>query len=152
MVGTVELAPMARSLICPIPCSAITFVVKPPLPNVPWASLDFNGQYDGENLAPGYAIDLNNRAYAGFNFAVQTYPGLKEICSKIPRHWTRNSRSAVGFIYHIMAAATPLTPAEFVAQQRSYALALRTRILADAQASVALKTLSAEPNAWATCS
>ena len=119
------------------------------VPNVPWASLDSTVNTTGENLAAGYAIDLNNRAYAGFNFTAQTYPGLKEILLKDPEAVEEKEPPAVGFIYHIFASATPLSPAEFVSQQRSYALGLRTRILADSQASVALKTLAADPNAWA---
>ena len=48
----------------------------------------------------------------------------------------------------IMAAATPMTRDEFIAQQTQIALSLRTKILADATASPSLQVLAADPNNW----
>ncbi len=148
-VGTVELGTNGEVFNLPYTVFSNNLRGEATLPDVPWASLDSTVNTTGENLAPGYALDLVNRAYAGFNFNVQTYPGLKEILLKDPEALEEKFPFAVGFIYHILAAATPLTPAEFVAQQRTYALTLRTRILADSQASISLKTLAADANAWA---
>ena len=45
------------------------------VPDVPWASLDSTVNTSGYNLAPGYALDLVNRGFAGFNFTAMTYLG-----------------------------------------------------------------------------
>ncbi len=54
----------------------------------------------------------------------------------------------VAFKFHIMASATVLTRGEFIAQQTSYALNLRTAILADNQAPTSLMVLAANPQQW----
>jgi hypothetical protein len=46
--------------------------------DVPWAALDSSLNSIGWNLAPGYAFDVGAGGFVGFNFNVQTYPGLKE--------------------------------------------------------------------------
>ncbi len=46
------------------------------LQDVPWASLVSDVNTNGENLAPGYILDLPNAGYVGRTFNVQTYPGL----------------------------------------------------------------------------
>src|SRR5262249_35003606 len=48
-----------------------------PLADVPWAGLVSAVNRNGENLAPGYAVDLANGGFAGLSFTAQTYPGLK---------------------------------------------------------------------------
>src|SRR5262249_41483675 len=103
----------------------------PALANVPWASLDSETNTSGYALASGYAVDLVNRGFAGMNFTVLTYSGNKGWSPDYP------APRAVGFTYQILAAATPLTSAEFVERQRAEAEKLRRAIIADATATPA---------------
>lgn len=52
------------------------------------------------------------------------------------------------FRFNVVAAATPMTRAEFVARQSADARALREAVLADATASVALRNLAADEDTW----
>src|SRR5262249_9873045 len=51
------------------------------LADVPWASLDSTLNTSGENLAPGYALDLATRDTVAQTFATAIYPGLLELAS-----------------------------------------------------------------------
>ncbi len=52
------------------------------------------------------------------------------------------------FRFNVMAAATPMTRAEFVARQTAEAEKLRVAVLADATANAALVNLAADRGAW----
>jgi hypothetical protein len=54
----------------------------------------------------------------------------------------------VGFQFHILASATPMTRDEFIAQQTDEALRLRAAILGDATASSALVVIAADAASW----
>ncbi len=56
--------------------------------------------------------------------------------------------SAVGFTFNVVAAATPLTPAEYLAEQTQEAEYLRTAILADPTATQALQVLALNATSW----
>ncbi|HYU32388.1 MAG TPA: putative Ig domain-containing protein [Thermoanaerobaculia bacterium] len=55
---------------------------EPRVANVPWADLDAAVDRDGEILAPGYALDLASRGFAGLSFTAHTYPGLNEVVDR----------------------------------------------------------------------
>ena len=93
--------------------------------NVPWASLVPNVNTNGEELAVGYAIDFADRSTAATSFLIQTYP------NGLPPGAEQNPPSETAFAFHIMAAATPLTRAEYLAQQTDLAATLRASILND---------------------
>jgi hypothetical protein len=56
----------------------------------------------------------------------------------------------IAFTFHILASATALTRDEFIAQQTAQALALRSAILSDSNATQALVVLAADPTQWTT--
>ncbi|WP_034607036.1 hypothetical protein, partial [Chitinimonas koreensis] len=64
-------------------------------------------------------------------------------------HFSKQEAVALAFRFNLVAAAAPLTRAEFVAEQRAYAGKLRTAILADAAAPVALRVLATDAAQWA---
>ena len=160
--------------------------------DIPWAALDGMSNTEGWNLAPGYAFDVAAGGFVGFNFSVQTYPGLAEwlaydfeglraklyairpdwknsglldggvqdlnkisnglaakFLSREPdEHITKLEALAMPFRFDTLGAATPLTRAEFVADQTAHAIALRTAILADASAPATLGVLAADEAQW----
>src|SRR5262249_8606671 len=85
-----------------------------------------------------------NRGFAGFNFSVMTYDGP---ATSFPEEGDPPPRQ-IGFTYQILAAATPLTPAEFIARQRAEAEKLRLAIIADTNANTALRFLAADAGSW----
>src|SRR5262249_55806072 len=90
----------------------------------------------------GYVFDLADRSNMGLSFSVQTYP------DGIPPGAAGAPPAATAFAFHILASATPLTPDEFVAQQRQQAAQLRQKILADPTASSSLRLLAADATTW----
>ena len=89
---------------------------SPQVSNVPWADLVSTVNTNGEVLAPGYAVDLVDRGYIGQSFSVQIYPGLAEKLAADPTFLTGGEfdprdPGEVAFKFHILATATPLTPA-----------------------------------------
>src|SRR5262249_27223021 len=61
--------------------------VGPPdgaLKDVPWADLATEVNTTGEQLAPGYVLDLADRGYVGQTFTLQTYPELAELRQNDP--------------------------------------------------------------------
>src|SRR5262249_44501768 len=115
---------------------------NPQIPGVAWASLDPVVDTSGEDVATAYAIDLANRSFLGESLFVKTYPdGLPPTAAKdIP--------SDTAFQFHIIAAATPLTRDEFIAQQTQEAAKLRTKILQDPTASPSLQVLASDAATW----
>src|SRR5205814_1972603 len=111
--------------------------------DVPWASLDSAVNTTGEMLAPGYVLDLPDRGATSLTFTAQTYPWLRQLRETDPTAFLKIfNPKKLAFRFHILAAATVLTRAEFVAQQTSQALHLRDQILADGTASKALVVLA----------
>src|SRR5262249_25047043 len=86
--------------------------------------------------------------YVGLNFTAQTYPGLPEAEAQQREPLDVSPPSLVGFTFHVLAAATPLTPDEFVAQQRRIAEDLRQQVLADPTATQALRVVAADAPPW----
>ncbi|MFN4116304.1 MAG: hypothetical protein ACK4F7_07375, partial [Inhella sp.] len=158
--------------------------------DVPWAALDGATNTQGWNLAPGYAFDIGAGGFVGFNFKVQTYPGLLEwinqdfeglrdklyairpdwkqqglldggpqdldkISQGLTRRFfdkeerlTKEEALALPFRFDTLGAATPLTRAEFMADQSAHAKRLRAAILADSNASQPLAVLAADEAQW----
>ncbi|MBR8838314.1 MAG: hypothetical protein DSM106950_31010 [Stigonema ocellatum SAG 48.90 = DSM 106950] len=77
--------------------------------DVPWASLISDVNTNGENLAPGYVLDLPNSGYVGRTFNVQIYPGLQEKLHEEPDGLDGLPDDAVAFRFHILATATAMT-------------------------------------------
>jgi YD repeat-containing protein len=115
---------------------------NPDVADVPWASLDPVVDTNGEDLATAYAVDFADRSNLGETLFVQTYP------DGVPPSAGQNPPSDTAFQFHIMAAATPLTTAEFIAQQTQEAAALRAAILADPTASSSLQVLASNATSW----
>ncbi len=115
---------------------------NPDVADVPWASLDPVVDSDGEDLATAYAMDFADRSSLGESLLVQTYP------DGIPPTAADNPPSDTAFQFAIMAAATTLTTAEFIAQQTGYAATLRAAILEDPTASPSLQVIAADPTSW----
>ncbi|QNM98964.1 PPC domain-containing protein [Chitinimonas koreensis] len=63
-------------------------------------------------------------------------------------HITPKEALSMAFRFNLVGAATPLTRAEFVAEQSAYAEKLRLAIAADAAAPVALRVLAADAAQW----
>ncbi|HWY88731.1 MAG TPA: pre-peptidase C-terminal domain-containing protein, partial [Gemmataceae bacterium] len=114
---------------------------SPSVTNVPWDSVNPIVNTSGEVLATGYAMDFADQSNTALSFLVQTYPnGLGGASGNPP--------AQTAFAFNIVGAATPLTTAEFIAQQTQLAATLRTNILADPTASSALQTLAADATNW----
>ena len=114
---------------------------SPNVANVPWDSITPVVNTNGQVLATGYAMDFADKSNTTLSFLVQTYPnGLGAASSNPP--------ASTAFAFNIVGSATPLTTAEFIAQQTQLAATLRTNILADPTASSALQTLAADPTNW----
>ena len=94
-------------------------------------------QYDGILDAGPVALD-------------QIYDGLFHMWETRGNPLSQLDCGDVAFQFPIMAAATPLTRDEFIAQQTAEALKLRDAILADAAASESLVLLASDADAWAT--
>ena len=118
------------------------------LQDVPWASLISDINTNGEILAPGYVLDLPNAGFVGRTFNVQTYPGLFDELAKDPTGLEGLPDDTIAFRFHILATATAMTRAEFVQQQTTEALRLRSAILLDSTASVSLTVLAADAKTW----
>ncbi len=114
-------------------------------PNVSGVAWDTAGNVintGGEDLATGYAVNFADRSNIGLTFNVQTYP------NGLPPGAGMNPPAETAFAFHIMAAATPLTGAEFVAQQTAFAEQLRQAILKDPTAAPGLQILAADATNW----
>ncbi|MBF2017367.1 MAG: putative Ig domain-containing protein [Rivularia sp. T60_A2020_040] len=116
--------------------------------DIPWANLISDINTDGRILAPGYVLDLPNAGYVGSTFNVQTYPGLKELLKKNPSLLEDVSDEDIAFKFNILATATVMSRDEFIAEQTSEALKLRTAILKDKSASPGLITLASSEEVW----
>src|SRR5262249_52799152 len=117
--------------------------------DVPWASLDSAVNTTGEVLAPGYVLDLPDRGSSSLTFTAQTYPWLARLRVEDPVAFQKLlDPKKLAFRFHILAAATVLTRAEFVAQQTAQAQHLRDQILADSTASKALVALATDSTTW----
>ncbi len=116
---------------------------SPNVAGVPWDDLSSTVDTTGYDLAEGYVTDLEDQGYVGLNFTAQTYPGVSKftLSQILPAE-------AVGFTFNVVAAATPLTPAEYVAEQTQEAEYLRTSILADPTATQALQVLALNETSW----
>jgi len=115
---------------------------NPQVADVPWASLTPVVDTNGENAATAYVIDFADGSNLGESLLVQTYP------DGVPPSAAQNPPSDTAFQFHIMAAATPLTTAEFIAQQTQEAATLRAAILLDPTASSSLQVLAADATSW----
>jgi hypothetical protein len=115
---------------------------NPDVAGVPWASIVPTADTNGQFLASGYALDLADQSSDTLSFKVQTYPG------GLPPGAYSDNPGVTAFAFNIMAAATPLTRDEYVAQQTQFAATLRANILKDPTASPALQALAADPTNW----
>nr|WP_322865701.1 CARDB domain-containing protein [Aquicoccus sp. G2-2]MEA1112959.1 CARDB domain-containing protein [Aquicoccus sp. G2-2] len=73
-------------------------------------------------------------------YEIMTDPGFKVVDGDLPWY--------LPFQFNVMAAATPMTRAEFIAAQKADAETLRQAVLADAAAAPALQTLAADADGW----
>ncbi len=78
----------------------------------------------------------------------QISPGLYEIYQQVGSPLDPDMADQIAFQFSIAAAATALTREEFIAQQTTEALKLRTAILADPTATQALVVLAADATQW----
>ncbi len=115
---------------------------QPLVDNVAWDELTSVVDQGGENLSSGYAIDLPDQSSVSLSVSVQTYP------DGIPPDAGNEPPEDTAFAFNIMATATPLTAAEFVAQQTQAAEQLRQAILNDPTASPSLMVLAADETTW----
>lgn len=118
--------------------------------DIPWASIVSDVNTDGQLLAPGYVLDLATGGSIGQTFEVHTYEGLAAAIQKYPGAWEDVLDGDVAFRFNILASATALTRAEFVAQQTAEALRLRDAIFNDPEAAQSLVILAADANTWTT--
>ncbi|HEX4879001.1 MAG TPA: putative Ig domain-containing protein, partial [Limnobacter sp.] len=114
-----------------------------------WAEYDFPGlrdklyalnpEWKAQGLLDNGPGDLNKIS-----------PGLtRKFFSREPNeHITIMEAASLPFRFNVVAAATALTRAEFIAEQSKHARALRSAILADKDASVELQTLAADEDQW----
>ena len=114
----------------------------PDVADVPWASIVPIADTNGQSLTTGYAYDLADGANSTLSFLVQTYP------NGLPPGAQTEQPGVTAFEFNVMAAATALTPDEYVAQQKQFAATLRTAILADPTASSSLQNLAANADTW----
>ncbi|MDB5349218.1 MAG: hypothetical protein JWN86_465, partial [Planctomycetota bacterium] len=120
----------------------------PNVANVAWAEVVSAVDVKGENIAPGYAVDLPDGSFAGVSFTALTYPGLQAALDQHHQSLTDFDPYSVAFQFHIEASATPMTRDEFLASQRAEAANLRAKILADPTASKTLLVLAANAGTW----
>ncbi|GAB1542664.1 hypothetical protein NUACC21_53380 [Scytonema sp. NUACC21] len=118
------------------------------LDDVPWASIVSNVNLNGQILAPGYILDLPNAGFTGANFSVQIYPGFQELLQREPELLEDLNGDDLAFKFPIVATATAMTRAEFVAEQKLEALRLRSAILQDKTATPTLTILAADADTW----
>ncbi len=116
---------------------------NPNVAGVPWDQLSASTDTSGYDLATGFAIDLADQGYVGLNFTAKTYPDLTKDAVTM-----QEPASGVAFTYNVVAAASPLTPDQYVAEQTQYAETLRQGVLNDSTAMPALKALAADATSW----
>ncbi len=116
---------------------------SPNVAGVPWADLSSTVDTNGFNLAAGYVMDLADEGYVGLNFSAQTYEGVPP-----PNYTDIDPPQTAGFTFNVDAAATPLTTAQYIAEQTQEAEFLRQSILADPTATPALLVLAQNATSW----
>ena len=124
---------------------------EPAIAGVPWADLDPVRNLGGEATATGFTFDFVNRGYAGITLSIETYPELKRILAEDPdffKNLFEWELESLYFQFHVYAAATPMTAAEYTDYQAGQAATARTRILADATAPTGLKAAAADATTW----
>ena len=87
--------------------------------------------------ASGFAYDFNTKGFGSLSFGVQVYPGLQQLLKTNPnflRDLDDLTLASLKFDFHIFAAITPMTSAEYVTYQTQRADDLRSKILADTAA------------------
>ncbi|HOK77368.1 MAG TPA: putative Ig domain-containing protein, partial [Verrucomicrobiota bacterium] len=138
-----------------IPGEALVFRTnlygQPKLDGVPWAKLEPVVNLKGELTATGFSYDFVNQGYIALTANVETYPELKRLLKEDPDFLKGLADFEVGmlaFQFHIYAAATPMTAAEYVRYQMQRAEQFRAKILADPAAPPALIIAAADSTAW----
>ena len=116
---------------------------SPNVAGVPWADLSSTVDTNGFNLASGYVMDLADEGYVGLNFTAKTYAGVPP-----PNDTDLFPPTLAGFTFNVDATATPLTAAQFIAEQTQQAEFLRQSILADPSATPALVVLAQNAVSW----
>ena len=76
------------------------------------------------------------------------YPGLYDLYNQLAAIPDEDRWVYIPFRFNVVAAATPLTRDEFIAEQTAEAERLRTKVLADATANAALINLASDADAW----
>ena len=114
-----------------------------------WLAYDFEGlrsklyairpDWKASGLLDGGIADLNK---------IQSGLAARFVSREPEEHITKLEVLSMPFRFDTLGAATPLTRAEFVAEQAAHAKALRTAILADAAAPNALAVLAADEAQW----
>ena len=124
---------------------------SPNVAGVPWADLDSVLNLNGELTASGFAFDFNAKGYGSLSFGVQVYPGLQAVLAKDPTFLAdmdENTLASLVFNFHIFAAVTPMTSAEYVAYQTQRADDLRSKILTDSAAPQELVSAAADKSSF----
>ncbi|RUZ17283.1 CARDB domain-containing protein, partial [Mesorhizobium sp. M7A.F.Ca.CA.001.09.1.1] len=78
----------------------------------------------------------------------QIYPGLYDLYRQLGAIPDECREPFIPFRFNVVAAATPMTRDEFVAEQKAEAANLRTRVLADPTANAVLINLAADAKTW----
>ncbi|MCH2167041.1 MAG: tandem-95 repeat protein [Oceanicola sp.] len=106
----------------------------------PFEVLNPSSEIRGRHVSSGYAFGLAPGQQARADMALHVYPGVEDP--------TFEEVLAMPFDTVVAVAATPMTRAEFEAQQRALAEALRQALLADPAASPELFAVAADGELW----
>ncbi len=118
---------------------------------VPWTGLDSTLNLNGRFISSGFAADLVTGGVGGLTFTVRAYAGIDEVLRQDPRFFESllpGQLESLSFNMWIMAAATPMTTAEYIAYQTGQAGRLRAAILADPAAPQSLLNLANSSSTW----
>ncbi len=150
--GVLNVANPASAL---IPGPALAFSTdlsgQPDVSGVLWPDLSSVVNLSGQFEAQGFAFDMAQQSTTTLSFTVQSYPGLPQVLAQDPsflNNLTPYEIEELSFPFHIEAAATPMTAAEYVTYQTNLADQIRTAILADSSAPAVLKLAAANQTDW----
>ena len=110
--------------------------------------LNLSGALTGRAVA----IDLPAKSTTELGMAVTIYPGLREVLEEDPdflKSLSPDQLEALSFDFYVVAAATPMTSAQYVDYQRNEAEKLRQAIQSDASAPVGLKSIASNAATFA---
>ncbi|MEZ6135593.1 MAG: CARDB domain-containing protein [Pirellulaceae bacterium] len=105
--------------------------------------LNFRGALTGRSIA----IDLPALSTTELSMAVTVYPELRELLEQQPDFISTlrpDELEALSFDFYVVAAATPLSTAQYIDYQLAEAANLRTAILADNNAAAGLRGIAGD--------